>query len=44
MKYKLREAIETITAVGAVVSTEEAARTRDRFDGSRSVRIERGVC
>jgi hypothetical protein len=44
MKYKLREAIETITPVGVVVSAEEAARTRDRFDGSKSVRLERGLC
>ncbi len=44
MKYKLREAIETITPVGVVVSAGEDVRTRDRFDGSRSVRIESGLC
>jgi hypothetical protein len=44
MKSQLREEIETITPEGGGVSAEEAARTRDRFDGSRSVRIERGLC
>jgi hypothetical protein len=44
MKSKLREAIEMITLVGGGVSAEEAARARDQFDGSKSVRLERGLC